>query len=184
MKKYFIVLCSVCIGLALTACKDSKSQQSTANNAKMRTEYIHVGQNWDAVYRTNSPENKVKVAVTSKEKIKVGDQMSFSVTSDKDGKLWVIQVDPDDKVTTLLPNSVEKGNDIKAKHPFRFPPAGANWSVQASKPAGKSIIAFIVTTGGSGLADAIAAKDMAKSLAIVEQAPAWGIAKVVVDVTE
>ncbi len=168
--------------LSFLGCKEQEQQQATS--PAPQTEYIHVGPNWNAVYTINEPDNKVDISVKSKEKLKVGEQMTFSVKAQKGGRLWVLQVDPDDNVTTLFPNKLDKNNAIKANQAFTLPPDGANWSIAASKPTGKSVVAFIVTTGDADLSDAMASKNMKKSLQIVEQAPAWGIAKVVIDVTE
>ncbi len=170
MKRYIIVslILFVIVG-GITSCKQE--------------EYVHVGSNWDALHKLKAPENTFNVRVSGVKKAKLGDDLSFKVTSDKSGKLWIVQADPGDELTILFPNEKMHDNTISAGKSVQVPPKDADWSIEASEPAGKSIVAFVVTTGDINIADVLSGeKDMSKALRIVDKSDEWGIEKMVVDI--
>ena len=164
----------------ITACKE---EGPAPQPPRTRTEYIHVGPNWASLHNLKASEKTFNVSVMGKETYKKGESIVLTVTSSKAGKLWVVQVDPQDRVTMLFPNDRSPDNQIKANTPVSIPPEGATWEVEAGEPLGKSAMAFIVTTGNTDLSHVLGAqKSMPKALNLVEAAPSWGIGKMVIDV--
>lgn len=170
--RHFILLTLLLLGLVL------------AGGCKEENAYVHVGQNWAAVNELKPTGKTFKVTVeTKKTKLQEGDPIAFTVTSERAGRLWVVQVDPKDNMDTLLPNNHTKKNDIEAGEMVSFPPASASWKIFAEPPYGKSIVACVVTTGDTDLSDVLhKGGDKAKSLRLIEQSPAWGVAKLVIEV--
>ena len=182
--KHILMICLV-IFLAAAGCACNQEGASPGSTDRTRVEYVHVGPNWAAVYDLKASEKTFSVKVKSKqdETMKVGADLAIEVTSDKAGKVWVVQVDPEDKVTLLFPNERSKDNTIKANAPFSVPPNEATWHIEAGEPVGKSVVAFIVTAGDTDLQDVLGNKrSMTKALRLVENAPSWGLEKVVIDV--
>ena len=75
-------------------------------------QYIHVGPNWAAVNELPPSQKTFRVKVYGKERYQMGDEISFSVKSKKDGRLWVVQVDSTDNMTLLFPNPGAGDNRI------------------------------------------------------------------------
>jgi hypothetical protein len=148
-------------------------------------EYIHVGANWDALHKLKAPEKTFSVRVSGKDRAKVGENLSFKVTSEKNGRLWIVQVDSDDNLNLLFPNEKMSDNTISADKAFVIPPENAGWSIEATEPLGKSIVAFFVTTGNRDIQDIFSkeskGKDISKSLRLVEDSEEWGVEKLVFD---
>lgn len=156
----------------------------TMTSACREQQYIHVGKNWDALNQLEAPENAFRVAASGRRAATVGDEMRFSVTSDRDGRLWVAQVGPDDEVSVLYPNEVARENRIEAGETVHIPPPGAEWVIAAEPPLGRSIIAFVVTTGDTDLSDVLSSpEDAEKTLRIVQRND-WGMDKLVIDTRE
>ena len=171
MKHIITIFLTLLLTIAATGCKEEK--------------YVHVGPNWAGVNDLTPSGNSFAVHVTGNRELNLGDNLTFQATSGKDGKLWVVQVDPEDRVTLLFPNQKSKDNCIAAGTPFQVPPKDAGWRIQAEKPTGKSVVAFIVTTGDTDLQDVLGRqKSMSKALTLVENTPSWGVEKVVIDVND
>ena len=152
-------------------------------NGCKTTEYVHVGPNWDELNKIKSSEKTFSVKATVKDELKLGDRLDFEIKSKQAGKLWIVRVDPNDQVKMLFPHSHAKNNKIKAGESMIVPGKNARWHLEASKPAGKSIVAFIVTTGDTTLTDVInKQKSMPKALRLVESSPRWGLDKHVINV--
>lgn len=145
---------------------------------------IVVGQNWKAVHELKSSDKSFTVDVNGKKQLKLGDALELNLTSAKDGKLWVVRVDPNDSVDVLYPNEFSKDNTIKAYQPLSVPPKDAGYSISATDPVGHSTLACIVTTGDTDLGDVFASQGFSsKALTIIKNAPEWGIGKLIVEVT-
>ena len=147
-------------------------------------EVIVVGENWKQVHDLQSSDKSFTVQVNSKKKLTVGDALELNVTSAKDGRLWIVKVDPDDQVDVLFPNSYSRDNSIKAYQPLTIPPRNSDYTIAAAEPAGHSTLACIVTTGPTELGDVFANQGFSsKALTILKQSPEWGIGKTIIDVT-
>jgi hypothetical protein len=82
--------------------------------------------------------------VTAKDSLRVGqDLLDFSVTSNREGYLYILQVGSDGKTFNLLfPNKLDADNRITAgTHRFPRP----NWRVRSGGPAGTSHLLAIVS---------------------------------------
>ena len=149
------------------------------------TRYVHVGQNWVSLQKLKPPEQSFAVEAGGKDRFEVGDDLRYTVVSRRSGQLWVIQVDPNDEVTLLYPNDHVARNDIDADRPVEIPPRGADWSIEAGKPLGTSIVAFIVTTDDPGLENVLGrADDLGKALQRVKDSPDWGMTTKTIEVVE
>ncbi len=173
MKKLNILL--IAFAFILTACEEEK-------------EYIHVGPNWNTIYQLKDTGKSFKIELSGvKSSYHLGETLVFDIQSKKTGKLWIVQVDPNDEVSLLMPNQLQMDNRIEAKTPFHFPPAQVDWSAPAEKPLGKSVLAFIVTTGDADLNQVLSSKSsdtMQKTFHIIKAEPEWAIQTKVVDIKE
>ena len=163
----------VTLFIMLTGCKEK--------------EYIHVGPNWDALHKLESSENHFQVTGIMGDSIKLGERLQFQVKSERDGRLWVVQVDGNDEISVLIPNANYSDNTILANQRLTLPKSGATWELYASEPAGTSLIAFIVTTGNTDIRDVLnssSRETLNKALSVVRAAPAWGIDKHVLEITK
>lgn len=153
-------------------------------------EYIHVGPNWAAINELESSQKSFELRIsTNKSEYKVGDELEINVRSKEAGRVWLVQVDPNDNVTLMLPNQVYPNNRINENETFYFPPKGVNWSATASEPYGSSVMAVIVTTGDADLnavfANQAGDKDlMNKAFVIAQKDPQWAVAKKVIKVVK
>ncbi|MCC6249712.1 MAG: DUF4384 domain-containing protein [Rubrivivax sp.] len=81
---------------------------------------------------------------TAKDSMRIGqDLLDFSVTTNRDGYLYVLQVGSDGKTFNLLfPNKLDGNNQVSAgTHRFPRP----NWRVRSGGPAGTSYLLAIVS---------------------------------------
>lgn len=147
--------------------------------------YIHVGPNWEAIHTLEPSDKHFNVELKAKQHLVSKDCLSFKIKSEKSGKLWLVQVGPDDTITLLFPNELSKENKIQANQWMSVPAGHEDYEIQAEAPFGKSTIAAIVTTNNLGLEDVLSVKnDMKKALVLIDTAPQWGIAHNVIDVKE
>lgn len=155
------------------------------SSACRETEYVHVGENWAAVNELGPPEKSFSVDVSAQKDLRLGQDLQFQIRSQKAGKLWVVQVSPDDSLNVLFPNAREAENSIPANTLVRIPPREAGWVIEAGQPTGKSVLAFVVTVGDIELMDVLNQdRDLTKALRLVDKAPVWGLDKVVINVKE
>ncbi len=94
------------------------------------TEYLHVGPNWDALWNLEQQAGSVKVTARAGSSYALGEHMDFKVRSNRDGYLWVVQVDPNDEVSQLFPNDAMTDNAINANQELMLPPVTANWAIE------------------------------------------------------
>jgi len=147
-----------------------------------KTEYTHVGANWDALHKLEPDNNGFKIKVRGTSRAKLNEILTFDVTSKKAGKLWIIQVDANDEITLLFPNQAMPDNAIPAGKTVTIPPKDAPWEITAGEPVGKSMVAFVVTTGNADIGDILTqGNDVSKALYLVQKSE-WGIYKKIIDV--
>jgi hypothetical protein len=149
--------------------------------------YENIGPNRAALYDLKSSDRAFKVEVTGVDVASMGDLLTFQVRSEEAGRLWVLQVDPEDNLSVIFPNKYTGENHIAPGENIHIPPKGADWVIEAWEPVGQSILAFIVTQGEADLDEVFGqqknmAGDMDKALNIVTASPNWGLEKMVVDV--
>jgi len=171
MKLLKNIVIGLLVVVGLTACNEKDN-------------YVKVGPNWDALYKLDEKKSSFDIHIKLKKSYLLGDEMTLSVTSPKEGKLWVVYVDPNDKVSLMYPNPMVTDNTIKASNKLTIP-ADNSWAVEAVEPLGHSLIAFIVTTGDGDLMDVFKSsesKGISKAIRLVEATPAWSMEKHVVEV--
>lgn len=158
----------------LTACKQDTK------------EYVHIGPNWAALNAIQASEKSFKVDVNAVGSAILGDTLTLKVKSAQAGRLWILQVDSNDEVSQIFPNAMVADNQIEAGSWKVIPAEGSNWSIEAMKPTGPSVVVFIVTGPGTDLSSVFNGqpKQMEKALRLVKNAPAWGIAKQVIDIKD
>lgn len=149
-----------------------------------KTQYVHVGANWNAVHNLKESEKGFRVVVEGPVVANLGDDLSFTVTSEKSGRLWVVRVDPNDALGMLFPNQLSGTNWIDAGKIVHLPGKNAQYAIATEKPKGVSTIAFIVTDPDTDLSAVLTGQQasMEKALSIVRTMPSWGISHLVVDV--
>lgn len=145
---------------------------------------VLVGPNWETVRNLKSGAQSFHVATSGRETLRLGDTLNFVVTSAQTGRLWVLQVDSHDQVNVLYPNENVADNTIMAGQPLSIPPADAGWTLEASEPLGKSLVAFIVVVGDVNLDEELQRRDLGQALRTVMAAPAWGATSRVIEVGE
>jgi len=159
----------------------------TACNNK---EYVHVGQNWKKIHQLQASEQSFKVTVKGvKSDYALGEKLTFKVNSEQSGRLWIIQVDPNDQVSLIMPNQLQSDNQIIAQQVFNFPPQGVSWSAPASEPIGKSVLAFIVTTGNADLNTVINGQNnnqtvIQETYQAIKNGPSWGLESKIVNISQ
>jgi hypothetical protein len=79
--------------------------------------------------------------------VKIGELLpDWSVTSDRDGYLYVVMVGSDRQSLYLLfPNDLDQGNRMEAQRTVTIP--RPQWALRAAGPAGNDKILVIVTDG-------------------------------------
>lgn len=147
----------------------------TACNQK---EYVHVGENWAALNNLNPSRSSFSVNARTHSSYQLGEDLNFQITSARDGRLWVVRVDPDDEAVVLYPNAYTGDNTVLAGENVQIPPAGADWALEASEPLGESIVAFIVTTENTDIEEVLNASSATEAA----QLPPWGMAKEVINI--
>ncbi len=173
MKK--ISLIALLIGtFMITACKQETK------------EYVHIGPNWAALNAMQPSEKTFKVSVKAVRSAVLGDILTLKVKSEKPGLLWILQVDSNDETSLIFPNELAQDNQIDAGSWKKIPGEGSSWSIEAMTPTGPSVVVFIVTVPGTDIRTVLndQPQQLEKALRIVKDAPAWGLAKQVIDIQD
>jgi len=149
-------------------------------------EYVHIGPNWAALNAMQPSEKTFKVSVKAVRSAILGDLLTLKVKSEKPGLLWILQVDSNDETSLIFPNKMAEDNQLEAGRWKKIPGEGASWSIEAMTPTGPSVVVFIVTVPGTDIRTVLndQPQQLDKALRLVENAPAWGLAKQVIDIQE
>jgi len=97
---------------------------------------------------TLKPDVPFKVVVLSNRldnTYRVGEDIHFYFTSNKDCYMTLINMRPDGKVRIILPNQSQKGNHAKAGFIYRIPSQRANFKFKAQGSGGVEIVRAIAT---------------------------------------
>ncbi len=175
MKK---LISALLLSSVLTACVDNEPQAIK--------EYVHVGENWAALNSVQDSENSFNVTVNTVSSAVLGEKLAFKISSEQAGKLWVLQVDPNDDISLIYPNVMSSDNRIEKNSWKTVPKAGAGWSIEAMKPLGNSMMVFIVTDPYTDLKAVFNEPSgaMNKALTLVKKSASWGLAKQVITIKE
>ena len=114
---------------------------------------------------------------------RVGDPIRFRVTSAQAGKLWVVQVDPHDRVNVLYPPAQgQVDHRISANTPTDLPNPQWTTSIQAAEPAGMSELAFIVTPINQDLSEILTIQNGRLIRTAFASDQKWSMTRVKLDV--
>ena len=175
----------IAVALLISACNQQTT--STGDDNKDDVQYIHVGPNWDALQKLDTSTSKFDIKTNIKKSYKLGDEITASVKSPRDGKLWVVFVDPNDEVSMMFPNGKSPNNEIEAGKSIKLPEPDSGWAIQAGEPTGQTIVSFIVTTGDLDLFDVLNSNTestMNEALTLIDNSDQWSIKTHVVTVKE
>ncbi len=168
---------------SLMACNQDKNQSNNTQTDDVK--YIHVGPNWDALQKLDTSTSKFDIKTSIKKSYNLGDEITASVKSPRDGKLWVVFVDPNDEVSMMFPNPKSPDNEIEAGKSITLPEPDSGWAIQAGEPTGQTIVSFIVTTGDVDLFDVLNSSSdttMNEALTIIDTSDQWSIKTHIVNV--
>jgi len=129
----------------------------------------------------------------------VGEEISFTVRSERDGYLTLVDMGTDGTVAMLLPNAETREVRVRANQDFTFPSPGGALMFTALEPAGTGLVRAFVTErpldiaipagedyafGGEELAGRIGAalSAVAGSLEGAVRLDSWGTASVVYEI--
>ncbi len=147
-------------------------------------EYVHVGENWQTVHNLKGSENSFELEVSGPGTVNIGDVLEFTVRSEKSGRMWLVHVDTDDRVTLLYPDSESGSNWLDKNEYVTIPPRNSGQKIHAVAPAGPATVAFIVTDPDTELYQVLSGQNttMKKVLEFVQTRPSWSVRHLVVDV--
>jgi len=154
-----------------------------------RTEYVHVGPNRAAALNLEAPDDTIRVEARGPRSAEMSDTLIYTVTSNRDGRLWILEIDSDDKTSLLSRRVTDAGEelwyfDVSAKERFELP------MLEAAEPVGKSLVLFIVTDDETRLESVLASTTSSserpsavpRALHMLEErSPVWGVAKMIVE---
>ncbi|HEY0955612.1 MAG TPA: DUF4384 domain-containing protein, partial [Roseateles sp.] len=101
------------------------------------------------------------------------DELRFSVSSSRDGHVYVLLAGPDGSLMQLYPNDKARNNRIAAGQTLKLPQAG--WPLKASEPAGLEHFLVLVTAEPRSFAPWSTGKDSGYGLlSLPSAAPATG----------
>lgn len=132
--------------------------------------------NLNKLHNLKNAQHSLRLKVDGKRSYKLGESVSFEVTPEQSGKLWVIYVDGSGEKTQLLPNPLVSDNTVRAEKTITIP--DQRWSLTASEPLGKGGIAFIQTSGNMTLEKVLAKSQAAENSGVAlydEDAAHWGV---------
>jgi hypothetical protein len=129
----------------------------------------------------------------------VGEEIAFSVESERDGYLTLVDLGTDGTVAVLLPNAETRQVRVSASQQLNFPEPGGALTFTALEPAGTGLVRAFVTErpleiaipageeyafGGEELAGRIGAalRSVAGQLEGAVRLDSWGTASVVYDI--
>ena len=113
----------------------------------------------------------LKLEIVPGPRPRLGDVVTYRITSDRPGHLLVIDVNAKDEVIQLFPNKFSDtagvGNRIVAQHATTIPDARYGFRLRAAEPTGKGTLIAIVTEDPVSLDDVLAQR---KDLAVIPEA--------------
>lgn len=98
---------------------------------------------FDRIVQAQTPGYGVEASIT-KRQLRIGrDKLSFTVSSQRDGHVYVLVLGPDGVLTLLFPNTQAADNRIRAGQSLLLPQA--SWMLEASDPAGTEHFLVLVS---------------------------------------
>ncbi len=168
--------------ILFTGCNDDKVISSNTDN------YIDVGTNWADLTKLKGDEKYNLIVKSESDTYKIGDKMSFVVNSKKSGFLYVLYTSDKDKTIWLYPNELSGENKVEKSRKFTVPSKDGSWDIKASAPTGKSLLSFFLFTDDAKAKAFFNSHDNSKSyskdLVAVAKKDDYGVANVVIEVTQ
>ncbi len=168
--------------ILFTGCDNNEDITSNTDN------YIYVGENWADLSKLKGDTTYALTVKSKSDTYKVGDKMSFIVHSQKSGFLYVLYTSKQDKTIWLYPNKLSGDNQVKKSHKFTVPAKDGSWDIEASAPAGKSLLSFFLFTDDTKAQAFFKNHDdsnlYSKDLVAMVKKDDYGVANVVIEVTE
>lgn len=91
----------------------------------------------------------------SRSSVRVGETMTFNVSSSVEGYLMIFDVNPAGKLTQLFPNQYSAGGGtpamIRAGQPVSFPVPSDRFEIKVGAPAGQGMVVAVVSKTATGL---------------------------------
>ena len=169
--KFIQVLCLVSGLNLLTAC--SNMPPSTPSGQS----------NWQTLDQILPNFRGADVQVmTNARHYQVGDPIRFQITSSKAGKLWIIEVNQQDRVSVIFPHQKQANNIILANTPMMIPDSSWGVNLQAAEPRGQSQVAFIVTPIDKTLEDVVQIDNGKLAAVAFPTNSDWGIQRVYLEI--
>ncbi|MEM8686221.1 MAG: DUF4384 domain-containing protein [Pseudomonadota bacterium] len=128
--------------VVLTVAAESSGEGSTD---KKEEKPIKVAAKPDAKDRLNSGSFHITL-FSDKSKYKVKEHAVFTVKSEQDCFLTLINVDGKDKATVIFPNKFQQENFLKAGKDFQFPGKKAKFKFQLQDPGKETVVALCTKT--------------------------------------
>jgi len=98
---------------------------------------------FERVAAAQSPDFKVEAAA-DKPQLKIDkDTMSFKVTSEKEGYLYVFQYGTDGGIVQVFPSTMAKSNRMRADSTLSLPPKGAAGTIASGPPGTDRLMAIV-----------------------------------------
>lgn len=125
---------------------------------------------------------KVHVEANARGSYHVGDPIRFKIISAKQGRLWIIAVNSENRAELLFPHGNDDENTLDASQEYLFPPRDSKKVLYADKPLGKTALAFIVTGKDAELGDILSLKNGNLRNVSFGSDNQWGVAKLTINV--
>jgi hypothetical protein len=102
-----------------------------------------ISREFDRIDAARHPDYEVRASADAP-RLRIGrDLLSFRVSSNRDGYLYVLVQGPDDSLTLLYPNRIASDNRIRGGQALRLPQR--TWTLEASDPPGQERFLAIVS---------------------------------------
>ena len=120
----------------------------------------------------------VRLEILPSRRVRLGEEVTFRVHSERDGHLLIVHVDSDRKLTPLFPNwrseEVGASDRIAAGRTVEVPDSYYGFALTANEPVGQNILYAIVTEDPVPFDDLV--KSSERGFKIVADAPRWLLA--------
>lgn len=169
--------------LGLTACAGNVQTGEPAPDANQ------VGSNWSALQNLRPPADRFEVLMEMPDQLYDGDLLQVRVRSSRYGRLWLLQVDSEDRASVLFPNRPGQYREVPGGRWVTVPPVHGGFELYAAAPYGPSLLAAVVTAPGTDISEVLwelqrGNQPFAEAVRQVSGQPSWGIARRVVEVVD
>lgn len=126
-----------------TSSRDVGRPSATGSALPSPTSPFSVLAEFDRIMQAQTPGFAVEAA-PAKRQLRIGrDRLSFTVSSQQDGHVYVLAHGPDGSLTLLFPNTQAADNTIRAGQRLQLPQA--SWMLEAFEPAGTEHFLVLVS---------------------------------------